>query len=66
VSVAIVDYGSGNLHSAAKAFEKAPFGVLNIVTADDPDIPPATAIQTEAAQRARLKPDEKRNQQRND
>jgi imidazoleglycerol phosphate synthase glutamine amidotransferase subunit HisH len=25
VSVAIVDYGSGNLHSAAKAFERAPF-----------------------------------------
>jgi glutamine amidotransferase len=23
VSVAIVDYGSGNLHSAAKAFERA-------------------------------------------
>jgi len=23
VSVAIIDYGSGNLHSAAKAFERA-------------------------------------------
>lgn len=40
MSVAIVDYGSGNLHSAAKAFERAAreFGSpLPIVVTSDPD-----------------------------
>jgi imidazole glycerol-phosphate synthase subunit HisH len=40
MSVAIVDYGSGNLHSAAKAFERAArecgYGEPIVVT-DDPD-----------------------------
>ena len=39
--VAIVDYGSGNLHSAAKAFERAAHdaGVAqDIVVTSDPDI----------------------------
>jgi imidazole glycerol-phosphate synthase subunit HisH len=41
MSVAIVDYGSGNLHSAAKAFERAARDVgLNqsIVVTSDPDV----------------------------
>ena len=41
MSVAIVDYGSGNLHSAAKAFERAAHdsGVTQaIVVTQDPDI----------------------------
>jgi len=41
VTVAIVDYGSGNLHSAAKAFERAAHdaGVdQSIVVTDDPRI----------------------------
>ena len=29
MSVAIIDYGSGNLHSAAKAFERAARGMEN-------------------------------------
>jgi imidazole glycerol-phosphate synthase subunit HisH len=39
VSVAIIDYGSGNLHSAAKAFERAarPSGQKIAVTSD-PDV----------------------------
>ena len=39
MSVAIVDYGSGNLHSAAKAFERAarPTGQTITVTSD-PDV----------------------------
>jgi imidazole glycerol-phosphate synthase subunit HisH len=41
VSVAIVDYGSGNLHSAAKAFERAArecgYGEPIVVTSD-PDV----------------------------
>jgi imidazole glycerol-phosphate synthase subunit HisH len=41
MSVAIVDYGSGNLHSAAKAFERAAkdlnLGQLIVVT-HDPDV----------------------------
>jgi glutamine amidotransferase len=40
VSVAIVDYGSGNLHSAAKAFERASRDVGHsepIVVTNDPD-----------------------------
>ena len=41
MTVAIVDYGSGNLHSAAKAFERAAHetGVgAKIVVTDDPDV----------------------------
>jgi len=41
VSVAIVDYGSGNLHSAAKAFERAAHESGNdqpIVVTRDPDV----------------------------
>jgi glutamine amidotransferase len=40
--VAIIDYGSGNLHSAAKAFERAAFesgsGAAIVVTADPADV----------------------------
>ena len=41
MSVAIVDYGSGNLHSAAKAFERAAHdaGIADeIVVTSDPDV----------------------------
>jgi imidazole glycerol-phosphate synthase subunit HisH len=41
VTVAIVDYGSGNLHSAAKAFERAAHETgtaAKIVVTDDPDV----------------------------
>jgi imidazole glycerol-phosphate synthase subunit HisH len=41
VTVAIVDYGSGNLHSAAKAFERAASesGIpADIVVTSDPDV----------------------------
>jgi glutamine amidotransferase len=41
VSVAIIDYGSGNLHSAAKAFERAARSLANapsIVVTRDPDV----------------------------
>jgi imidazole glycerol-phosphate synthase subunit HisH len=41
VSVAIVDYGSGNLHSAAKAFERAALEVgrgQSIVVTNDPAV----------------------------
>jgi glutamine amidotransferase len=41
VSVAIVDYGSGNLHSAAKAFERAAHEVgrgQSIVVTNDPAV----------------------------
>jgi imidazole glycerol-phosphate synthase subunit HisH len=40
VSVAIIDYGSGNLHSAAKAFERAARGMKEpetIIVTRDPD-----------------------------
>jgi glutamine amidotransferase len=40
-NVAIIDYGSGNLHSAAKAFERAACDSANecrIVVTSDPDI----------------------------
>ena len=40
MTVAIVDYGSGNLHSAAKAFERAAREqglALPIVVTSDPD-----------------------------
>ena len=40
MSVAIIDYGSGNLHSAAKAFERAARSMENppeIVVTRDPD-----------------------------
>lgn len=38
MTVAIVDYGSGNLHSAAKAFERAARGMAEkIVVTRDPD-----------------------------
>lgn len=36
--VAIIDYGSGNLHSAAKAFERAAAGTTEIVVTADPDV----------------------------
>ena len=41
MSVAIVDYGSGNLHSAAKAFERAARESGNeqpIAVTSDPDV----------------------------
>ena len=41
MSVAIIDYGSGNLHSAAKAFERAAFGMdqpERVVVTRDPDV----------------------------
>ena len=41
MSVAIVDYGSGNLHSAAKAFERAARehrAAEPIVVTSDPDV----------------------------
>src|ERR1700753_1817340 len=41
MTVAIVDYGSGNLHSAAKAFERAARGMENpqkIVVTRDPEV----------------------------
>jgi imidazole glycerol-phosphate synthase subunit HisH len=41
VSVAIVDYGSGNLHSAAKAFERAAQDAgcgQKIIVTNDPDV----------------------------
>jgi glutamine amidotransferase len=41
MSVAIIDYGSGNLHSAAKAFERAAWSSENaerIVVTRDPDV----------------------------
>ena len=40
MTVAIIDYGSGNLHSAAKAFERAARGMEqpeNILVTRDPD-----------------------------
>ena len=40
MSVAIIDYGSGNLHSAAKAFERAARAIENsptIVVTHDPE-----------------------------
>jgi glutamine amidotransferase len=41
MSVAIIDYGSGNLHSAAKAFERAARsmeGAENIMVTRDPEV----------------------------
>ncbi|MFH1554624.1 MAG: imidazole glycerol phosphate synthase subunit HisH [Pseudomonadota bacterium] len=39
MKVAIVDYGSGNLHSAAKALERAANGLgANVIVTSDPDI----------------------------
>ena len=41
MSVAIIDYGSGNLHSAAKAFERAARSIENpqkIVVTRDPEV----------------------------
>src|SRR3954471_14200970 len=41
MSVAIIDYGSGNLHSAAKAFERAARGMDNpqkVVVPRDPEV----------------------------
>ena len=41
MSVAIIDYGSGNLHSAAKAFERAARGMdapETIVVTSDPEV----------------------------
>lgn len=37
MTVAIVDYGSGNLRSAAKAFERAAGGAHEIAVTSDPD-----------------------------
>ncbi|PMU97575.1 imidazole glycerol phosphate synthase subunit HisH, partial [Pseudomonas sp. GP01-A4] len=40
MSVAIIDYGSGNLHSAAKAFERAARSLENgqkVFVTSDPD-----------------------------
>ncbi len=37
MSVAIVDYGSGNLRSAAKAFERAAAGAVDIAVTSDPE-----------------------------
>ena len=40
MSVAIIDYGSGNLHSAAKAFERASRGLEDpqqVFVTRDPD-----------------------------
>lgn len=37
MTVAIVDYGSGNLRSAAKAFERAAEGSARILVTSDPD-----------------------------
>ncbi|MBR1088827.1 imidazole glycerol phosphate synthase subunit HisH [Bradyrhizobium manausense] len=40
MSIAIIDYGSGNLHSAAKAFERAARGLENpqkVFVTNDPD-----------------------------
>ena len=40
MSVAIIDYGSGNLHSAAKAFERAARSLENpdkVIVTRDPD-----------------------------
>ena len=43
--VAIIDYGSGNLHSAAKAFERAGKGIAEIsVTSNPADLKAATHI----------------------
>ncbi|MGN6113944.1 MAG: imidazole glycerol phosphate synthase subunit HisH, partial [Nitrobacter sp.] len=41
MSVAIIDYGSGNLHSAAKAFERAARTMDDpekIIVTRDPDV----------------------------
>ncbi|MCB1432573.1 MAG: imidazole glycerol phosphate synthase subunit HisH, partial [Alphaproteobacteria bacterium] len=40
MSVVIVDYGSGNLHSAAKAFERAArdHGNAKIIVSSDPAV----------------------------
>ena len=38
MKVAIIDYGSGNLHSALKAFERAAGGSGQIIVTADPDI----------------------------
>ncbi|MFG1425435.1 imidazole glycerol phosphate synthase subunit HisH [Roseixanthobacter glucoisosaccharinicivorans] len=39
MNVAIVDYGSGNLHSAAKALERAATGLgAEVIVTSDPDI----------------------------
>ena len=39
-SVAIIDYGAGNLHSAAKAFERmaADVGEMDILVTADPEL----------------------------
>lgn len=34
--IAIIDYGSGNLHSAAKAFERAGKGIAEIIVTSNP------------------------------
>ena len=38
MKVAIIDYGSGNLHSALKAFERAAGGSAQIIVTADPDV----------------------------
>ena len=57
MSVAIVDYGSGNLHSAAKAFERAARESGHeqpIVVTSDPD-KVAAAVPRRAARRRRFR-----------
>lgn len=45
MKVAIIDYGSGNLHSAAKAFERAGKGIAEIIVTSEPaDLKTATHI----------------------
>jgi glutamine amidotransferase len=38
MKVAIIDYGSGNLHSALKAFERAAGGSAQIIVTADPEV----------------------------
>ncbi|MGB3140910.1 MAG: imidazole glycerol phosphate synthase subunit HisH, partial [Aestuariivirga sp.] len=38
MKVAIIDYGSGNLHSALKAFERAAGASGQITVTADPDV----------------------------
>jgi len=38
MKVAIIDYGSGNLHSALKAFERAAGASAQIIVTADPEV----------------------------
>jgi glutamine amidotransferase len=44
VKIALIDYGSGNLRSAAKAFERVADGAAVSVTADPKEVAQATHI----------------------